>query len=172
MGPKTVVEKPVPPEHHGDVVEYTFEFEQHYCGWDALHIVEFEGITFPENRSFAWCGPLIGLTPSNRLEDIDTILELPRPAEKVLVSGHTANAHYEFRGHGEPIEALDEEGYVVDRGNLDVWFRREQKKLILRGDGIKLIRLPSSKPVFFLKRMEVHFIGRTDGDPGGIAVHA
>ena len=157
MGPKTVVDIRTPAVKPGEIVEYRFKFDEWHCGWDAMQMLEFQGLTFPENQLFAWCGPLLGLAPSNSQVDRDTLIALPSLADKVVLFGHTANDHYNFEGTGMPIEALDREGVMVAAGKLPAWSARDHRALTLSAPGIARIRIPSSKPVFFLKRMRVHF---------------
>ncbi|MBO6778529.1 MAG: hypothetical protein JJ896_02640 [Rhodothermales bacterium] len=157
MGPNSVVGSAFSREREGEVVEYTFTFDRWYCGWDALRLDVYEGLRFTQNTHFAWCGPLLGLTPSNHGEATDTIIHLPRRAERVVIHGHRANEHYSFPGGDEPIEALDAAGSVIASGHLEPWFKRLRRGLVLHGRDISRIRMPSSKPVFFLRRIKVYF---------------
>lgn len=165
MGPKTVIDIRRPQGRRGNVVEYVFVFDRWYCGWDALHIVDYRGITFPENKRFAWCGPSLGLTPSNARGTLDTVLRLPGPADRVRVFGHAANENYQFRGGGLPLEAVSSLGKVTASGILPSEMAMEVVPLELVGPDIRRIRIPSCKPVVFVKKIEVEY---RDPLPGGI----
>ncbi|NNE71474.1 MAG: hypothetical protein HKN29_14080 [Rhodothermales bacterium] len=157
MGPKTVIDIRRPKGQRGNTVEYDFAFDRWYCGWDALHMVDFQGITFPENKRFAWCGPRLGLTPSNERGAMDTILRLPAPAVRVRIFGHAANENYEFEGAGMPLEAISSLGKVVDTGSLPSDIFVEAEPIALAGSDIRRIRIPSCKPVVFIRRIEVEY---------------
>lgn len=165
MGPKTVIEIRRPEGRTGNVVEYVFHFDRWHCGWDALHMVEYEGITFPLNKRFAWCGPQLGLTPSCRDQNLDTVLRLPDPAILVTIEGHTGNEHYGFEGSGLPLEAVTSRGTLADSGMLPAAFALDAKPLILKGPDIRRIRIPTSKPVVFIRKIRVEYASTPKPEP-------